>query len=211
MPLFLPSLLWATCALTFSFFTRASTLSLANETHILREDFRYPLCFPPPAPPRIQPLSKSECERALMVFMTNLPLGPTTILTHDPDKAHLPQYILAPAIAMYGECWFGADIPPGQDAPIDAQSLIYQAHRIVMACVGKAEYDGGRSRVEVPGTQTWIDIDFQYWVPLANATQDGVGNITGNFELVLNSPTAAALPALPAISDSAMVERRWAG
>ena len=187
-----------------------SALSLANETHILQAGPSYPLCFHPPALPRLEPLSKVDCERALAAFMRRLPIGITPILTHDPDKAHLPPYILAPAIATYGECMFGADTPYGQDAPIEARSFIYQAHTIVIACVGKAEYDGGMGVVEIEGSTKWIDIDFQYWVPVANTTQDGVGNITDKSELVLNSPTSTALPALSAISDNAMVARRWA-
>ena len=71
------------------------------------------------------------------------------------------------------------------------------------ACVGKAEYDGGRSRVEVQGSTTWINIAFS----ISNLL-DGVGNILDSSGLVLNSSTAAALPALSATSDNAMVARR---
>ena len=105
---------------------------------------------------------------------------------------------------------FGADIPPGRDAPIDLGALIYRAHVLMAACV-KAGYDGGRSRVEVPRSATWINIDFQYWMPLTNVTESGVGNVTDSSGLVLNASTAAALPALSAISDNAMVARRWTG
>ena len=146
-----------------------------------------------------------------MTFMTNLPFGVTSVLTHDPEMLHLPRYILAPAITIYEECMFRADSPPFQDAPIDAQNLIYHAHVLELACVGRAEYGGGRSRVEVRRFQTWITIDFQYWDPLANATESGVGNITDSSGLLLKSSTATALPALSTISDSAMVAERWAG
>ena len=213
MPEFMPSLtplsLRAACPLAFSFFAIASTSSPTNETRILQEP-GYPLCFPPPSSPRLQPLSQHDCRHALGVFLRNLPFGYPT-LTHDPDKAHLPDYVLAPAIEMYGDCMFGADIPPGRDALIDLDALVYRAHVLMAACVGKAEHDGGISRVEVPESGAWIDIDFQYWVSLANVTKDGFGNITDGSGLILNSSTAAALPALSAFPDSAMVAKRWTG
>ena len=210
MPLFLPSSPRAACALAVSFFTVASTLSLANLTDIFHES-RFPQCFPSPTSPRLQPLSEHDCLRALGIFLTNLPFGVTPVLTHDPDKAHLPQYVLAPAIAVSGECMFGADIPQGRDARINRQNLVYQAHLLIAACVGKAEYDGGRSHLKLRQSTSWIDIDFRYWVPLTNVTKNGVGNVTHDSRLVLNSATAVALPAISAIPDNAMVARKWAG
>lgn len=106
---------------------------------------------------------------------------------------------------------FGADIPLGEDAPIDVQTLVYKANVLISKCVGNAEYDGGRSDLEVPGSATHIDIDFRYWVPLANVTKSSVGNLTDDSELVLSPSTAAALPVLSAFTDSAMVARRWGG
>lgn len=106
---------------------------------------------------------------------------------------------------------FRVDISLGRDVYIDLEVLIYYTYILMAACVGKAEHNGGRSRVEVPGSLTWINIDFQYWVPLANVIESGVGNVMDSSELLLNSSTAVALPALSAVSDNAMVARRWAG
>ena len=196
--------------MVFSFCTVASTLSLANKTHIVH-DPRFPRCFPPPPTPRLQPLSKPDCERALEVFLARLPNPGRPFLTHDPDKAHLPGYILAPAIAMYGDCMFGADSPVGQDARIDAQTLLYKANVLMNNCVGKAEYDGGQSQMRIPRSANYITIDFQYRVSLTNGTENGVGNFTEDSGLVLSPSTAAALPVLSAFPDSAMVARGWEG
>ena len=194
--------------MVFSFCTIASTLSLANKTHIVH-DPRFPFCFPPPPTPRLQPLSKPECERALEVFLASLPVRGSPFLTHDPDKAHLPGYILAPAKVIYGECMFGADSPVGQDARIDVQTLIYKANVLMAKCVGTAEYDGGQSQMRKPRSTNYITIDFRYWVPPTNGTENGIGNFTDDPALVLSPSTAAALPALSASPDNVMAARGW--
>ena len=182
------------------FFKIASTSSPTNKTHIL-QDTDYPFCFPPSSSARIQPLNEHECRQTLGVFLRILLFNYSPTLIYNLDKARSPNYVLALGIPMYEECLFGLDILLGRDACIDLEAVIYRAHVLIAARVGKAEYDGRRSCVVVPGSLTWINVDTQYWVSLANITENGSSNITDNFELVLNSSTAAVLPALSAISE----------
>ena len=115
MPSLTPLSLLAACTLAFSFFKIALTSFPTNKTQIL-QDPGYPLCFPPPSSAQIQPLSEHECRQALGVFLWNLPFSYTPTLTYALDKAHLPNYVLALVIAMYGECLFRVNIPLGRDA-----------------------------------------------------------------------------------------------
>ncbi len=206
MPLFVPRSLLPARALAFSFLTIASAFSLANDTNIMH-NFRSPACYPVSGSPRIVPLSERDCLLALGEFQRDLPFGVTPILTHDPDKAHLPQYILAPAIATYGECTFRAGIPPGNDARIDVEALVYQAYVLMAKCVGKADYDGGRSRAEAKGARTWINIEFRYYTP-TTVTNFGVGSITNDSGLDLSSSTAKALLSLSAIPSNVVAASR---
>ena len=207
MPVFPPLSLLPACALAFSFFTIASAFSLSNETNPLHSP-RSPTCYPASGSAERPPLSEHDCQRALDNFRGDLPLFLPPILTRDPDKAHLPGYILAPATATYIECTFRANIPPGNDARIDVRALVYRAVVLIAKCVGKAEYDGGRSNVEVEGALTWINIDFRSSTPLTTVTNVGVGNITNAAGLVLDSSTAETLPSIPAIPDNAVVAIR---
>ena len=204
MPLLLKLSLLPWCALAFSFFTTASTFSLTNEFNLINP--RKPNCYP--ASGDIPPLTERDCQQALGEFQRNLPFFEYPILTRDPDKAHLPQYILAPVTATWRECMFRADIPQGNDAPIDVQALVYQANVLMAKCVTQAYSDGGRCSVEAEGSTVWIKIDFRHLTPLTNVTNVGVGNITNAAGLVLNFSTAENPPSLPAISGNAVAESR---
>ena len=152
----------------------------------------------------MSPLTERDCLQALGEFQRNLPFVITPILTHDPDKAHLPAYILAPATATWGECIFRANIPPGNDARIDVQALEYEAIVLLAKCVARPDYDGGQCSVEAEGAKIWIRIDFQHsMIPLMNATRVGVGNDTNAAELVLNSSTVETVLSLPVMSGNA--------
>ncbi len=205
MPLFLPLSLLPACALAFSLNTIASAFSLVNESNPLP---RKPFCYPATGSALIPLLTEHDCLRALGVFERDLPFFDTPILTHDPDKAHLPDYILAPATATYGECMFRADIPQGNDARIDVQALVYQANVLAAKCVARAGFDGGRCSVEAEGAKTWIDIVFRHLIPLTTVTKVDVGNITSAAGLVLNSSTAETSPSLAAVPGTAVVASR---
>ena len=205
MPLLVPLSLLPACALALSFFTIASAFSLTNESNPLNP--RKPSCYPASGRAVLPLLSEHDCLQALGEFERNLPFV-TPILTHDPDKAHLPGYILAPARATYGECMFRADIPPGNDARIDVQALVYQANVLAAKCVAQAGFDGGRCNVAAEGALIWIKIDFRHLIPLTNVTKVDVGNITNAVGLILNSSTAETLPSLAAIPGTAVVASR---
>ena len=207
MPLFVSWSLLPVRVLAFSFFIIASAFSLANETNTLH-DFPDPSCYPVSGSPRLPPLGERDCLQALEDFQNKVPIGLTPILTHDPDKAHLPQYILAPAIATYQECTFRADFRLGNDARIDVEALVYQAIMLMMKCVGKADYEGGCSRVQAKGSAIWIDIEVRYYTPPTAVTKAGAGNMTSASGLVLSASTAEALPSLSAISGNAVVASR---
>ena len=207
MPFFVPLSLLPARALAFSFFTIASAFSLANETNLLHNPHS-PSCYPASGSAPIPPLSEHDCMQALGDFQRNLPYFATPILTHDPDKAHLPQYILAPATVTFIECTFRADIPPGIDVPFDVNDLVYRARVLIAVCVGKADYEGGRSSVKAEGVETWINIDFRYSTPLATLTKVDVGNITSAPGLVFNSATPETLPSLSAIPGSTAIASR---
>ncbi|KAK0507623.1 hypothetical protein JMJ35_010146 [Cladonia borealis] len=201
MPLLVPFSQLPGCALALSFFTIASAFSLANGNNPLNP--RNPSCYPASGSALLPPLSERDCLQALGEFERNLPFVVTPILTHDPDKAHLPAYILAPATATWGECMFRADIPPGNDARIDVQDLVYQANVLLAKCVAQADYDGGQCSVEAEGAKIWIKIDFQHLIPLTKVTRVGVGNITNAAGLVLDSSTAETVLSPPAMSGNA--------
>lgn len=103
---------------------------------------------------------------------------------------------------------FRADIPPGNDAPIDVQALVYQANVLIATCVAKADYDGGRCSVEAEGVRIWINIDFRHWLYLTNARTVDLGSITSAAGLILNSSTNESLPSLSADPGNAVVESR---
>ena len=204
MPLFIKLFLLPWCALAYSFFTIASAFSLTNEFNLINP--RKPTCYP--ASGGIPPLTERDCLQALGDFQRNLPFFDYPILTRDPDKAHLPEYILAPVTATWGECMFRADIPQGNDAPIDVQALVYQANVLMAKCVAQDYFDGGRCSVEAEGATVWIKIDFMHLTPHTNVTNVGVGNITNAAGLVLNSSTTKIQPSLATISGNAVVESR---
>ena len=201
MPLLVPLSLLPACALAFSLFTIASAFSLANDTNPVNP--REPSCHPASGSALLPPLSERDCLQALGGFERNLPFAITPILTHDPEKAHLPAYILAPATATWGGCMFRADIPPGNDARIDVQALVYQANVLLAKCVAQADYDGGQCSVEAEEAKIWIKIDFQHLIALTKVTRVGVGNITNAAGLVLDSSTAETVLSLPAMSGNA--------
>ena len=201
MPLLVSLHLLPACALALSFFTIASAFSLLNETDPLNP--RTPSCYPASGSAPLPPLTERDCLQALEEFQRNLPFAVTPILTHDPDKAHLPAYILAPATAIWGECMFRADIPPGNDARIDVKALEYEANVLLAKCVARADYDGGQCIVEAEGAKIWIRIDFQHsMIPLTNVTRVGVGNITNAAGLVLNASTVETVLSLPVMSSN---------
>ena len=193
------------CALALSSVTIASGFFLANETNPLDPlNPRSPSCYPASGSTILSPLTERDCLQALGDFQRNLPFVITPILTHDPDKAHLPAYILAPATATWGECIFRADIPPGNDARIDVQALEYEAIVLLAKCVARPDYDGGQCSVEAEGAQIWIRIDFQHsMIPLTNVTRAGVVNVKNADELVVNSSNGKTALSLPAISGNA--------
>ena len=185
-----------------SFFTTASAFSLASRTNPLNPST--PSCYPASGSAILSPLTERDCLQALWEFQRNLPFAIAPILTHDPDKAHLPAYILAPATATWGECIFRANIPPGNDARIDVQALEYEATVLLAKCVARADYDGGQCSVEAKGAKIWIRIDFQHsMIPLTNVTRVGVGNITDAAGLVFNSSTVETVLSLPVMSGNA--------
>ena len=202
MPSVVPLSLLPACTLAFSFLTIASAFSLANESNPLNP--RKPSCYPASGSAELPLLSEHDCLQALGEFERNLPFADAPILTHDPDKAHLPNYILAPARATYGDCMFRADIPPGNDARIDVQDLVYRANVLVAKCVEQAGFDGGLCSVEAEGAPIWINIDFRHLTYLTNMTNVDFGNIT-NVGLIMNSSTAETLRAPAAVPETAVV------
>ena len=120
-------------------------------------------CFPASVAPRAQRLIVLDCWTALLNFQRDLPLGVNPILTRDQDKAHLPNYVFAPAGYFHNDCKFGMDLArAGSDVTIDADDLIPRAIALTENCMDEPGVDGGRCTVRTEGAVNWIVISFQH-------------------------------------------------